>query len=98
MKIKDLVTESRRPERIPVEVEYEHEFEKDGELETVPVTFECIVTVTPDQYDTGDSPTDYSVEIKSAHRNDNKQSFNWKTLSKKQIAWIEDRAVGKARD
>jgi hypothetical protein len=95
MKLKD-ICESRE-ETMPVEINYQYEFENEHhEIDIIPVTFEVDVTITPDQYDTGDSPTGYDVVIRRAFFDNSKKPFNWKSLPKKEIAWIEDKAVTKA--
>lgn len=92
MKLKHIF--ERREQHIPVEVKYEHpEENKDGDVEYHDVIFYLDVMVTPDAYGTGDSPTDYEVNIIKAYYEDGKKPFNWKSLSKKEMKWIKDKAV-----
>jgi hypothetical protein len=94
MKLKQLF-ENNRAETVPVEIDYTHETENENDK----ITFELEVTITPDGYGTGDSPTDYQVHITDAfYKNDHAKKFNWKKeLNSKEVTWIEDKAIRKAQ-
>lgn len=85
-----------REQTIPVEVEYEYEDTTGEEVESHNIVFEIDVTITPDQYGTGDSPEGYTTHITKAYYAEGGKSFNWKALGKKEIHWIEDKAIDKA--
>ncbi len=94
MKLKHIISESRRDQTIPVEVEYEVETEdSNGDYETIDIIVELDVHVTPDQHNTGDSPTGYEAVIKTAYRKDDDKPFDYRKLDKKAISWIKDKAI-----
>lgn len=57
------------------------------------VVFRGTVSITPDMYSTGDSPTGYEVEsIRAFYKHDGKE-IPIKTFSPKLLDYIEDQAI-----
>jgi hypothetical protein len=52
-----------------------------------------IVYITPDMYSTGDSPTDYEVELHSAISNATRKPISIRHLSKNDIEWVKEKAT-----
>lgn len=96
MKLRHIV--EAREYKIPVEVIYEYPREIEGEIEYIDVVVELDVYVTPDHYGTGDSPTRYYPEIIRAYDKQTKEPLDWRKFPKKDIEWIEDKAIEIAMD
>jgi len=99
MKLSQLFERRNSSSNVGVDIEFEYEFEDtDGNYDSEIVRFGVDVTVTPDTYNTGDSPTDYDAKITDAEVVSTKKPFNWKKLlTKQQIKDIIERAVEKAQ-
>jgi hypothetical protein len=95
MKVSDILESYRRPGRNehPFTVELEHEYvDEAGDTQYIMVNVSGAVTITPDAFSTGDSPTDYDVEVVEATDAAGKP-FPVNQLSPKEIEWVEDKAI-----
>lgn len=95
MKIRNLLERHSRSGPHDVEVDFEFEHETDEDVEYIPMTAIVRVIVTPDMYATGDSPVGYEPEIRYIEDKTGKRIKP--NLPKKQIEWIEDKAIEKVR-
>lgn len=92
MKVSDILESYQRPD--PNEhlftVEVEHEG-TDGEYHMIDVS--GVVTITTDAFNTGDSPTDYDVDIEEAVDKNTGDAFPINQLSRSDVEWIKDTAI-----
>lgn len=81
---------------IPFELDVELERQAD-EYSTIPVTVSGIVRLTPDPYGTGDSPTDYEVDVKEVIDKNTGKAIDVNSLSDSEYEFIENKAVDSIR-
>jgi hypothetical protein len=80
-----------------VDVDFKHEVETDDEFDYIPMTAHVKVTITPDMFDTGDSPTGHDAVIISVTNKRTGKSEEMESLHLDQgtIDSILDKAVDK---
>ena len=93
MKVKELF-EQRGFNGFDFSVEYELEYTTpEGDVDYKMVEVTGTVTETKDAYGTGDSPTDYEVNVETITDKETGQSIPEKAISSDGWEWIENQAI-----
>jgi hypothetical protein len=94
MKLSDIFEAGQRPTRHPYTVELERQYQDPaGEWQTEMVEVSGVVFITTDAFSTGDSPTDYDVELHSAVSTTARKPISINQLSRSDIEWVKEKAV-----
>lgn len=94
MKIKELFEQRGGINDFDFSVEYELEYTTlEGEVDYKMVEVTGTVTETTDAYGTGDSPTDYEVNVESVTDVETGEAIPEKAIPKEGWEWIERQAI-----
>lgn len=94
MKVKDLFESRGGITTFDFGIEYELEYTTpEGEIDYKMVNVSGTVTETTDMYGTGDSPTDYEVNVTSVVDAETGEAIPEAAISKENWAKIEQRAI-----
>lgn len=74
-----------------VELERQDPTSEEGDYYMVDVS--GVVTITPDAFSTGDSPTDYDVDVTEAIDKRTGKPIPIKALTADEYEWVQDKAI-----